>query len=303
MYITEEKIDDKSTNSYFKLRCESLVELGEAALDRSIEYSPFEGGSPDWIGRDFETREDGTRIRDKYERMRRASAALNEHWQEGMDCVTRFREQLESALPAPESRRRRKVWSETDGDEVCNDRLRAGQTFWRGSRRAHSGPNTVVIVCNCANNCNVDPERILWRAAAATATAELLENAGYRTEIWGVAHIRNCWRSSRAGDSGYCHGMFYVRCKDAYQPLDASAICNSLSGWCFRTSFFRLMGHEHRKFLERTMGLGHSETIWHRERLLDAEIGGNNVPLLLFENDVLSFQQAVVRAEDLLTSI
>lgn len=162
------------------------------------------------------------------------SAAMSA-WPEGMDTVQRMVRELEddSSVPKPVSRRRRPRFSEDDGDELDYDRLRSGQPFWRTSRRQSTrGPQTVTIVVDVNARSAIEHSNILWRGAAAIAMTHVLEQAGFRVELW-TAH-----RTEHAYTDGSNH-MHVVCLKRAGDPLDAGTLVSAVSGWFLRSVMFR----------------------------------------------------------------
>lgn len=161
-----------------------------------------------------------------------AGASLHERWEEGLAVVERMGEQLAaSELPRPVSRRRRLKWDETAGDEVDFDRLRSGQEFWRTSRRASmAGASTKTILVDMGANCRVEAMDILWRGAAAVALTALLEDAGYRVELWSYSLASDVYLRQAVSDS-----FLATQLKAASDPLDPSTMVNAVSGWFFRS--------------------------------------------------------------------
>ncbi len=161
-----------------------------------------------------------------------AGAALHERWEEGLAVVERMGEQLAACeLPRPVSRRRRLKWDEAAGDEVDFDRLRSGQEFWRTSRRASmAGPSTKTILVDMGANCSVAAMDILWRGAAAVALTAILEDAGYRVELWAFSLASDAYHRQAVSDS-----FLATQLKAPSDPLDPSTMVNAVSGWFFRT--------------------------------------------------------------------
>lgn len=157
-------------------------------------------------------------------------------WPEGLAILERMRNEIANTqLPMPVSRRRKLRWSEDNGDEVDNDRMRSGQKYWRESHRAtRRGPATRTIVVDIGANCNVDPEDILWRGAAAVALTEALEEAGYRIELWAVWRTCGCFVDYESPSD--C--MIGVKIKAPSDQLEVATLVNAVSGWFFRTAFF-----------------------------------------------------------------
>jgi len=135
-------------------------------------------------------------------------------------------------LPRPASVRRQRVWREDTGEEVCIDRLMADKPFWMATQRERrAGPQTITLVTDMATRGSVDPDDVLWRGAAAVALTHILEQAGYRVELWLVRHSRSAFTDGRNG----CIALNLKRCGD---PVDASALINAVSAWFYRTVYF-----------------------------------------------------------------
>jgi hypothetical protein len=163
--------------------------------------------------------------------------ALRSAWDDGLSILDGMLRDLESSdLPKPESRRRKPRFSEDNGDELDYDRLRSGRDYWRSSRRQNTrGPATITLLVDVCAPANVKARNILWRGAAAIALAKLLEDAGYRVELWAFDRCNGRYRQS-----GHSYNGFHAVClKRASEPLDVSTLINIVSGWAFRTMWFR----------------------------------------------------------------
>ena len=161
--------------------------------------------------------------------------ASRREWPEGLEVVDRMLTELGAGeLPKPKSRRRRLRWDESNGDDICLDRLRSGQSFWRESRRqVTTGPATVTILADVCTPCNVKARDILWRGAAAITLARILEEADYRVELWAYEKCNGRYDSTIGG-------MNVVCLKRPQDPLDLSTLVSSVSGWFYRSAFFRV---------------------------------------------------------------
>ena len=174
--------------------CRTFDSIGDMiATLRATDAQRFEGhdytgknSSPRWVGRGFANHE-------------ALYAALNEAWESGIGTMERMVKELADAdLPKPTSRRRKARFSECDGDELDYDRLRSGRDYWRTSRRQNTkGPATITLIVDVAANAHVDHEDILWRGAAAVALTKLLEEAGYRVELWATSFTDGNYHSRR----------------------------------------------------------------------------------------------------------
>ena len=186
-----------------------------------------------------------------------AYAAARSGWPEGVEAVERMVAELDAGdLPRPANRRRKMRFSEDDGDELDYDRLRCGQPFWRSTRRQNTrGPQTVTIVIDVNANCKVDHEDILWRGAAAIAMTKILEEAGFRVELWTI----HCARKVYSNGQGHCNAVCLKRPGD---PLDIATFTAAVSGWFYRSSMFlaKAIGNYKPK-----MGLGKPHAPWARD--------------------------------------
>lgn len=163
-----------------------------------------------------------------------AVAAAAEVWKAGLDEIESMIAELSTDLPAPVSRRRKPKWLADDGSDICLDRLRAGQEYWREARRQVShGVNTITIITNMATSAAVKSNKILWRGAAAVAVTHLLEEAGYRVELIAASCVQNNLSAAKNGGPG--HTIHAITLKQPEQPVDLATLTNWVSGWAYRT--------------------------------------------------------------------
>jgi hypothetical protein len=184
------------------------------------QYQPWKTHRNDWVGREFSSWD-------------QVCKEANETWGKGLRLVNDMLSQFSTVeLPKPVSRKRKPAWSPDDGDEIENDRLRSGQDCWRTTRRqVTSGPSTVAIVANVCTSSFHESSDIIWRGAAAIVLANLLEDAGYRVELWAAKGTPH-----EPGDAGVFHSMCLKR---ADQPLDVATLVNAISGWFYRTCWIQ----------------------------------------------------------------
>lgn len=166
--------------------------------------------------------------------------ALFEPWDEGMKTYDRIMNQLrDEELPRPKSLKRVGTWSDEEGDDVDMDRLRAGQTYLRTTRRSHRpGPLSVTVVAVVGDSAGWRSMDLLYRGAAAIALTEILEKVGYRVELWATRHVGCPYSSRWVGGASLLMTTLLKRGSD---PLDTIAFINAVSGWCFRTLYFGSM--------------------------------------------------------------
>ena len=177
-----------------------------------------------WIGRTFKTWDD-------------VFEALQSRWDEGMIEYEKMLFELrDQHIEPPKSLKRRLRWSEEDG-EVDIDRLFSKQDrIMRDTFREHRpGPVSVTLVCNISEHAGVDSINMLWKAAAAVYLTELLEQSGYRVELWG------CCIAGGMFVKPWADGLIGVCYKRGSDLIDPSTLINSLSGWSLRTIFFGSM--------------------------------------------------------------
>ena len=184
-----------------------------------------------WLGRDLKTWD-------------QVEVAARSAWDDGLAIVDRMLADLnDTEMPRPKSRKRRTRFSEDNGDELDYDRLRDGRDYWRTSRRENThGPSTITIVVNVGANCKTKAGDILWRGAAAIALATRLEEAGYRVEIWAgwrSDNLRSTKQNPQCKQDYDVTGVAAICLKRPDDPVDPSTLVAAVSGWFFRTVFFK----------------------------------------------------------------
>lgn len=165
--------------------------------------------------------------------------------------IDRMAEEIKrSGLPQPKSRKRKRNFSEMNGDDVDYDRLRAGQPYWvEKTRETHDGPATITIVANMATPGHLHWEDVAWRSAAAIALTKILEEAGYRVELWLCTYGHGRYLQTTG-----CHNRLWathaVRMKQHDAPLNLPAIAAISSGWAYRTIWFAAIAQNHEHLLK-----------------------------------------------------
>lgn len=231
-----------------------------------------------WIGRKFTS----------YEQVYRDAL---DTWPDGLAIVDQMITTLESEashLPRPKNRKRRMRWDDSDGDEYDLDRMRLAQEPWRVSKRESlTGPQTLTIVVDISTSSYVSYQDILWRGAAAIALTHLLEDAGYRVELWIIECGSKTYYSGRHGCLGIC-------LKRPSDPLDMPTLVTAVSGWFFRSAVFLAMS-----LPEKPLGgLGHP-TLPSPERI--TKITGSMEAILIAE--AFSEKAAIELARTILDKI
>ena len=132
----------------------------------------FEHYEPEWMG--------GLRSWEE------AAAVLAKGWPEGAERLRVLAQKLSSQVPQAKSIRRKLTWADA-GDEICRDRLQSGQldSCWRTMRRSlYVGPQTVAIETTWGGHYRQTAEELFWQGAAAAVMTDILEEAGYRVEVY-----------------------------------------------------------------------------------------------------------------------
>lgn len=205
-------------------QADSVKELTAAAF-AVIESGDKETRSaherPSFIGREFAD-------------AKAAFDAATQPWDEGIKQVADLTADLRKTvkLPKPVSLKRQKVWSIEDGDEIDFDRLRAGDAFYRTTKKQNSvKTKQVTIFIDTAAAARRQAVTLQWRGVAAITIARLLEDAGYRVSI--VAYD--------SADSGFTSGMgrsLAITLKSMKDRLNIGTVASACSGWFFRTVGF-----------------------------------------------------------------
>jgi len=155
---------------------------------------------------------------------------LEQPWQKGLDTIQQFVERLQSVqFPELKSKVRKLRYDPDDGDEICIDRLRSGQEFWRTSKREQAiGQQEVTVIAEVGCSSYVTWQDVLWRGASAVALVKLLEERGYRCEVWMT-------------NGGRHQGVSYIMTsllKITSDVLDVSTLACAFSSWAYRTLGF-----------------------------------------------------------------
>jgi hypothetical protein len=158
---------------------------------------------------------------------------LRSPWIDGLKMVGSIIDRVSEKLPPPVSRQRKPRWSECDGSEVCSDRWRTGEDYWRTvSRREAAGSNSVCIITNLDAISSNSGSDVFLRGAGAIALADMLENAGYEVEIHAWLQGRNVY------DEGTSGQFTAIRLKEIGAPLNIGSMINSLTSEFLRTVVF-----------------------------------------------------------------
>lgn len=170
---------------------------------------------------------------DSWEQVEKRS---NRVWAEGLYTLQEFVTKLKDAkLPELKDKKRKVKFNGDDGDEVEYDRMMNGEDFYRKSERQdHDSVTDISVYIDTTTPASKDSKDILWRGAAAIALTHILEERGYRVELWVV-------NGSDLYDGKSKHVMTGCCLKRAGDVLDMSTLINVVSGWFYRTAIFTLL--------------------------------------------------------------
>lgn len=164
---------------------------------------------------------------------------LSTPWPEATFMIREIVDAVKSTeMPKPVSIKRRMRWDDADG-EVDVDRVMQGETefYRRGKRQQVFGSSHVALLCNLDTDQHHSTNRtgVFFRSACAIAVADLLEDAGYSVEMWAWCR----------GDTVYAkpnHNQFICcRFKEAGDPIDYDACCDTLSHWFTTVAIYGAM--------------------------------------------------------------
>ena len=101
------------------------------------------------------------------------------------------------------------------------------------TEKGEGTPEVTIVIDTCGAG-SYEPEELLWRGAGAIALVKMLEQQGYRTEIWALSGA-TCFKDYPR------RGIIPAVClKRPGEPLDISTLINTVSGWFFRVEIFGL---------------------------------------------------------------
>ena len=189
-----------------------------------------------------------------------ATAILEKGWPEGAERLRVLGAKLSAQVPQAKSIRRKLTWAD-DGDEICRDRLNSGQVeqCWRTMRRSpFAAPQTVAIETTWGGHYGQTAEELFWQGAAAAVLTDILEDAGYRVEVYANRVLS--WRRHR-----HC---IRVKVKEADMPLRldgvAAVLCHA---GVYRTFGFLCTEQAEFDVGDWSHGHGSELTPWDAERL------------------------------------
>lgn len=178
----------------------------------------------------------------------------NPHWDEALEAVSSAARDLkQQALPEPESMKRVLEFG-IMGDELEPDRTGLPEQ-WSSHRRKWREGGTPIIKISAQINAlaDVTAERLRWSGAAASALVDLMEEAGWRTEVCAYMYSDYVFR-----DGGQHAAEITIKQPD--EPLDIMGMADVLAF----PGFFRTYGFRLRLEAELDVRTGLGQSIHHR---------------------------------------
>ncbi len=167
----------------------------------------------------------------KFSNWKEIDQAATAYWEDGVKIIEHLQEELRhERMPTPRSIKRRRIWSPDDGDNIDLDRLRSGQDYWQGmERRKVASVQHLTVVTQFGGRGYLGSEQLIWRGAATVALCDILENEGYRVELWGANEATGAHGSSKP------HSLRIAKLKESQSQIDVALLANFVSGWFYRT--------------------------------------------------------------------
>lgn len=243
----------------------------QAEVVNYIDPTAYRSQGAKFVGEDLPTFDD-------------AALKANSPWPDGQAVIEQFVERLRAAsLPMIKDRKRYTEWSFDDGDEVDMDRLQAGLPHMRRQiREAGNHVSEMTVIIDTTTPCFKKSDNILWRGAVAIALTHIMEERGYRVELWVTNGSRLFMDDSRP----VCTAACLKRCSD---PLDVSTLIGTVSGWFYRSMVFALLDTICKK-LHHPVNWGYGSCYTPRPKDLDVL---SRDPLRVYASGVFSFNGAV----------
>lgn len=161
-------------------------------------------------------------------------AVVEDGWQQGAERALAAVQQIAPLAPIKDVRRRVR-WAET-GTELHIDRAMAGEwdVAWRNKGTALGVSRIVSLGAAFGGSCAKSSEQLFWTGAQLVVATDILENAGYRVEVRGLA----------ACTSHYATGQLLtdVLVKRAGEPMRPDSVAAAFAhAGVFRAAGFGLM--------------------------------------------------------------
>lgn len=154
-------------------------------------------------------------------------AFIGTPWPIAMKCIDMVQDAIRKEnMPTPKSRKRKGFWSDIEG-EVDVPRALSGEPelFRNIKRQQRVGPTNISLVTNLDSPGSCNSTGLFYRSIVCIAVADILEELGYSTEI-----ITWCYGYA-VFPAPYDRQFTVCRVKEAGNPIDKTALCDSLSAW------------------------------------------------------------------------
>lgn len=148
------------------------------------------------------------------------------------ELVDRFRGKLVSECPSPKSRRRTRV-NDIDGDEFREDLYQAGRPeCWESRKRVALEPQFIKLFVQVGGNASIDSTDLCWTGAAVCAAVDLLEDAGYRAEVFAALP------AERADKDNEYDSLVICKLKEAEDALNIESMAMTVANAAFFRSYW-----------------------------------------------------------------
>ena len=173
---------------------------------------------------------------------------MHRGWGKGAEKASKLVEQVAGKVAEPVSVRRRVRWGD-EGDEYSRERLLDGHfdSAWRssGSRFAVANP-ILTIAINWGGNSNLTQDELFWSGAAAIALIQILEGAGYQTNLYAYAGNQYGHDLPSIGKTKFPYGRegriaMSICLKRSGEFVRPDMLMAALAGPSFRTYGFRML--------------------------------------------------------------
>ncbi len=182
---------------------------------------------------------------DSWEQLREETS---KPWREGMELVQQMMDKIKQQVTlTPKDIRRKMRFDEIEGEVDVDRAMRGEYDFYRRPhRQMRVSTRNVALLSNIGNTANYKPAQIFWRGVAATVILDILEEAGYRCELWLYNTAQNAfgysgyssWRSRTTLRAASSDSFTAVRVKACEDPINLDLTVNAMSAWFFRIILF-----------------------------------------------------------------
>ena len=218
------------------------------------------------------------------------SDMASEGYLKGVERLAAFTAKIANKVPVPSVIRARYRWAD-DGDDYDVLRTYSGDfehAFGGWNPGSYRGPRIVTLYIPMGGSCMENWEQMFWRSAAGVAVTDVLMNAGFAVEVYGL--FAADMNTSEIGKGGGDWAMHRYLIKRPGEFVNLSSIAYG----CSLTAFFRTFGYPMNAFNPYAHGSG-----WGRPTPIGSDELGNGpgrarkaFELLGWNKDTMS--QAVV---------